>query len=147
MRMRRRPDTWLAKLGAITGITDEGALLDLGQIVDDVLEVRADSPLFTDWLGVRYAVAVFDGVMCDVFVTHPLQCVRAPGDVALVARAEHADRLRSLVASGRRADVNRARTQRRAPRVFLDRVCQPAGNAGDREDDLAGTAHHAAHLA
>src|SRR6266567_3933334 len=43
-----------------------------------------------------------------------------------------------------RAGVEATQAQRRAVCILLERVGEPAGGAGDREDGLTGTAGHAA---
>lgn len=157
MRIRRRRDTWLSTLSDLTGIAGTAALLELGRLVDDVIETDRHGILLADWTGVPHAIAVVGGQVSrpahgrmygigDVFVSDPLETIRSTGAVALIAREAEAGRLAALLAGNRRTDVDRARSQRRLPGVFLDRMRQPAGHPRDREDGLAASRHHAAHL-
>ena len=51
--------------------------------------------------------------------------------------------LEGTIASGRRPDVEGARAQRGAARVLLQRMRNPAGGTGNREDGLTSTFDHA----
>lgn len=147
----------MSKLGDITGIAHRGKLLELGRIVEDVLEAQDGAVLLTDWTGDHHAIAVIEGQVfrasagraCDagvVFISDPFETIRSHGAVAFIAQPHDASRLAALLVDRRRPDVDRARAQRRATRVLLDRVRQPAGRPGHREDDLPRARNHAAYL-
>lgn len=157
MRIRRRRDTWLSTLSVLTGIAGTTALLELGRLVDDVIETDRQGILMADWTGQPYAIAVVGGHVNrasngrtygagDVFVSDPLETIRSDGAVALIARAAEADRLAALLAANCGTDVDRTRPQRRPAGVLLDRMRQPACRSRHGKDGLAGAGRHATHL-
>ena len=148
---------WLSRLSALTGIAGKDELLELGRLVEDVVEAEDDKVLLADWTGNHHAIAVLDGSVFresagrsygagEVFISNPLETVRSHGAIAVIARPTDASRLAALLADRRRADVDRARTQRRSTGVLLERMRQPSGRPCHGEDDLTRARHHAAHL-
>jgi hypothetical protein len=133
MRIRRRTDTWLLKLSAVTGITNKNALIELGRLVDDIVTADKESVLIADWTGDHHAVAVLHGRVSraatgrwyeagETFVSNPLETVRSDGAVALIGPVGAAARLATLLAGRRGPDIDGARAQRRTAGVLLQGV-------------------------
>lgn len=107
MRIRRPVDEHLARLSVLTGVTRRADLIELGRLVDDVLDVPPGVPVLEDWIGARYALAVVGGavdagrqgrrVAGEVFMSDPYDVVSSRGAIVLVAAATAFDRLRQLL--------------------------------------------------
>ena len=107
MAFRRRRDSKLERIKALTGVRDRERVVALGRIAD-LVDATEDPSSLDDHYGARHAVAVLSGFCVmqrtgaayaagDVFVTEPFDRVATRDAVVLVAPVTYAAQLLDLL--------------------------------------------------